>query len=78
MLERVLRLDVPATLALLAEVFPLRPDPTEGLDFGEPAGPREGGTYEGLHRDVLAPMERWFALLRETSGVIQHEVGAFG
>jgi phosphoenolpyruvate carboxylase len=76
--ERLLRLDVPASLALLAEIFPRDPDPTIGLDFGEPPGPREGGTYEALHRDVLTPMLELFALIREISGAIQHEIGAFG
>jgi phosphoenolpyruvate carboxylase len=69
---------VPACLALLADIFPLRPDPTIGLDFGEPPGPRETGTYEALHRDVIAPMQALFELLREISGAIQHEIGAFG
>jgi len=78
LIERLLRLDVPASLALLAEIFPLKPDPTIGLDFGEPPGPREGGTYEALHRDVFAPMQALFELLREISGAIQHEIGAFG
>lgn len=78
LVERLLRLDVPACLALLAEIFPLKPDPTIGLDFGEPPGPREAGTYEALHRDVIAPMQALFDLLREISGAIQHEIGAFG
>lgn len=78
LMERLLRLDVPASLSLLAEIFPLKPDPTIGLDFGEPPGPRERGTYEALHRDVIAPMQGLFELLREISGAIQHEIGAFG
>jgi phosphoenolpyruvate carboxylase len=76
--ERILRLDIPGVLAALAEIFPLNPDPTQGLDFGEPRGPREAGTYGGLHREVFAPMRDCFALLREISGIIQHEIGAFG
>jgi phosphoenolpyruvate carboxylase len=76
--ERILRLDIPGVLAALAEIFPLNPDPTQGLDFGEPRGPREAGTYGGLHRDVFTPMGEGFALLREISGAIQHEIGAFG
>ena len=78
LLERLLRLDVPGSLTLLTDVFPLRPDPTAGLDFGEPPGPREGGTYEALHRDIFEPMRRSFDLVREISGAIQHEIGAFG
>nr|WP_082358999.1 phosphoenolpyruvate carboxylase [Bosea sp. AAP35] len=78
LMERLLQLDVPACLALLGEIFPLKPDPTIGLDFGEPPGPREAGTYEALHRDVIAPMQALFELMREISGAIQHEIGAFG
>jgi phosphoenolpyruvate carboxylase len=78
LLERILRLDIPGALAVLADVFPLRPDPTEGLDFGEPPGPREGGTYEALHRDLFGEMRRGFDLVREITGAIQHEIGAFG
>ncbi|MGX5733991.1 phosphoenolpyruvate carboxylase [Bosea thiooxidans] len=76
--ERLLRLDVPACLKLMAEIFPQAPDPTIGLDFGEPPGPREGGTYEALHRDLFTPMLELFDLIREISGAIQHEIGAFG
>lgn len=78
LLERILRLDMDGALALLGEIFPLNPDPALGLDFGEPPGPREGGAYAALHRDVIEPMRTCFSLLREISGVIQHEIGAFG
>lgn len=78
LLERILRLDMDGALALLGEIFPLNPDPALGLDFGEPPGPREGGAYAALHRDVIEPMRACFALLREISGAIQHEIGAFG
>jgi phosphoenolpyruvate carboxylase len=40
--------------------------------------PRDGKTYETLHHDVFAPMSRAFGLLRQISGAIQHEIGAFG
>ncbi|GGC60860.1 phosphoenolpyruvate carboxylase [Chelatococcus reniformis] len=78
LIERLLRLDVPGSLEVLADVFPQKADPTVGLDFGEPPGPREGGTYEALHREVFAPMRRAFELVREISGAIQHDIGAFG
>lgn len=78
LLERILRLDMAGALALLGQIFPLNPDPALGLDFGEPAGPREGGAYAAFHRDVVEPMRECFGLLREVSGAIQHEIGAFG
>ncbi|TQF76230.1 phosphoenolpyruvate carboxylase, partial [Elioraea sp. Yellowstone] len=78
LVARILRLDVPAAVDLLEEVFPSRPDPAAAMDFGEPAGPREAATYEAEHAEILAPMRRWFALVREGSAAIAHEVGSFG
>ncbi|MEA1831184.1 phosphoenolpyruvate carboxylase [Methylobacterium durans] len=78
LLERFLRLDIDACLTLLAEIFPITPDPTLGLNFGEPAGPRDVGTYEAEHSGLFEPIGRMFAQVREISGMIQHEVGAFG
>jgi len=78
LLSRLLRLDVPAAVDLLEEVFPRRPDPASAMDFGEPAGPRATATYEREHDELFAPMRAWFALVREGSAAIAHEVGAFG
>lgn len=78
LLERFLRLDIDACLALLDEIFPVTPDPTLGLNFGEPAGPRDVGTYEAEHTGLFQPIRRMFTQVREISGMIQHEVGAFG
>ena len=71
LIERILRLNIPASLALLDEIFPMKPDPTVGLDFGEPAGPREGGTYRALHTDIFGPIRSLFDQVREISGAIQ-------
>jgi phosphoenolpyruvate carboxylase len=78
MLERFLRLDIDGCLAILDSIFPNEPDPTLGLNFGEPAGPRDTGTYETEHATLFQPIRRMFAQVREISGMIQHEVGAFG
>lgn len=78
LLERLIRLDVPGAIDLLERIFPRRPDPSLGLDFGEAPTPRGGDAYESLHRDVLAPIRKDFALIRQVSGAIAHEVGAFG
>ncbi|WP_336488645.1 phosphoenolpyruvate carboxylase [Methylobacterium nigriterrae] len=78
LLERFLRLDIDGCLALLDEIFPITPDPTLGLNFGEPAGPRDVGTYETEHTGLFQPIGRMFLQVREVSGMIQHEVGAFG
>ena len=78
LLERFLRLDIDGCLKLLDEVFPITPDPTLGLNFGEPPGPRDVGTYETEHNTLFQPIRRLFIRVREISGIIQHEVGAFG
>jgi phosphoenolpyruvate carboxylase len=76
--RRILMLDVEPALALLEEVFPAAPDPASGLDFHEPAPPREGASYAAEHAAIFEPMRRLFALSRECSAAIGHEVGAFG
>ena len=78
LLERFLRLDIEGCLTLLDEIFPITPDPTLGLNFGEPAGPRDVGTYEAEHTGLFQPIRHMFVQVREISGMIQHEVGAFG
>lgn len=78
LIARVLQLDVPPVLDLLGEIFPAAPDPAGGLDFGEPAPPREGASYAAEHAAIFGPMADYFALVRECSAVIAHEVGAFG
>ncbi|NKC31941.1 phosphoenolpyruvate carboxylase [Falsiroseomonas selenitidurans] len=74
----ILQLDVERALSLLADVFPARPDPATGLDFHEPAPGRGGASYAAEHAALFTPMARLFALVRECSAVIVHEVGAFG
>ncbi|MBW6397745.1 phosphoenolpyruvate carboxylase [Roseomonas sp. HJA6] len=78
LIARLLQLDVPPVLDLLGQIFPAAPDPASGLDFGEPAGPREGASYAAEHATIFGPMAAIFALVRECSAVISHEVGAFG
>ncbi|WP_188965331.1 phosphoenolpyruvate carboxylase [Neoroseomonas lacus] len=78
LVARLLQLDVPPVLDLLGEIFPAAPDPSSGLDFGEPAGPRDGTSYAAEHAAIFGPMAVIFGLVRECSAVISHEVGAFG
>jgi phosphoenolpyruvate carboxylase len=75
---RILQLDVPAALVLLEEVFPAAPGPVAGLDFQEPAPPREGLSYAAEHGAIFGPMGQLFALMRGCGAAITHEVGAFG
>ncbi|SFK89772.1 phosphoenolpyruvate carboxylase [Falsiroseomonas stagni] len=74
----ILQLDVERALKLLAEVFPANPDPSSGLDFHEPAPERTSNSYAAEHATLFHPMGQLFALVRECSAAIVHEVGAFG
>ena len=77
-LRGILQLDLERALALLGEVFPATPDPSAGLDFHEAGPPREGASYAREHAALFTPMASLFALVRECSAAISHEVGAFG
>ena len=74
----MLRLEIPAALTLLAEIFPQAPDASADCDYAEPAGPRAAQAYAMEHAQVFAPMRRQFDLAREIATAITHEVGAFG
>jgi phosphoenolpyruvate carboxylase len=76
--QRILRLDIPASLKLLADVFPAAADPAVDRDYAEPRPDRAAGAYKSEHAEIFEPMARAFALLREISTAVTHEVGAFG
>jgi phosphoenolpyruvate carboxylase len=75
---RIYRLDVPAALSLLGQIFPLKPDGAADLDYGEPPGPRAAAAYTHEHEEIFEPMRRIFGMVREIGTAITHEVGAFG
>jgi phosphoenolpyruvate carboxylase len=75
---RLLRLDVPGALAILAEVFPAAPDPSADRDYAEPRGPRAAVSYQREHETILRPLAELFGLLREIGTAVTHRVGAFG
>ena len=74
----MLRLDVEASLNILAEIFPSAPDPAVDCDYGEPAPKRPTTAYMREHEEILEPIRRLFAMVREIATAITHEVGAFG
>jgi phosphoenolpyruvate carboxylase len=76
--EWLLRLDVPPALALLTQAFPPAPDPAVERDYAEPRAPRSSTAYAREHAEIFQPMARLFALVREISTAITHEVGALG
>jgi phosphoenolpyruvate carboxylase len=76
--QRLLRLDVPGAMATLERIFPSAPDDTSGNDFGEPGTSPNANAYAREHAEIFQPIHRYFALVREISAAISHEVGAFG
>lgn len=74
----ILRLDIEASLQLLAEIFPAAPDPSADCDYGEPVAPRATAAYAREHREIFEPMRVLFGMVREIATAITHEVGAFG
>ena len=75
---RILRLDVPAALVILGEVFPLAGDPAAGRDFGEPAGDRGVVNYRREHEAIFGPLGGMFEMVREIGTAVTHCLGAFG
>jgi phosphoenolpyruvate carboxylase len=74
----ILRLDIEASLKVLAEIFPAAPDASADCDYCEPAPPRRTTAYAREHREIFAPMRRLFGMVREIATAITHDVGAFG
>ncbi len=78
--ERLLRLDTPASLELLRQVFPLRGEPPSDADFGEPSS-YAGAEAQGYRREteeVFDPIGWLFDLMLKISHAVTHEVGACG
>jgi phosphoenolpyruvate carboxylase len=76
--QRILRLDVPAAVEFLAEVFPAAPDPEVERDYAELRAPRASASYAREHDEIFSPMLRLFDLVREIGIAVTHEVGALG
>ena len=74
----LLRLQIPAAMDLLSEIFPIAADPATEQDFGEPPGPRVAGSYIREQHDIVEPLRALFGVVREVATAITHEVGAFG
>jgi phosphoenolpyruvate carboxylase len=74
----ILRLDIDASLTMLAEIFPATADPAADADYGEPAPKRRTSAYAREHEEIFAPIRRYFGMVREIATAVTHEVGAFG
>ena len=78
--DRVLRLEVPAVLEALNEIFPRADREALNLDFGERASyaSESSQTYEVEHERVFQPLGRLYELVRRVSSGVHHILGAFG
>ncbi len=74
----LLRLEVPAVLGALAEIFPDAPDAAAEVDFAEPRGPGVATAYAREHAAIFGPIGELFGLVREVATAVTHEVGSFG
>ncbi|MGP1397870.1 MAG: phosphoenolpyruvate carboxylase [Inquilinaceae bacterium] len=77
---RLLHLDVPDTVALLEEVFPLLEDTVTLEDFGEPAdyASDESQSYRYENERIFRPMLGLYTLIRRVSTAVAHRAGFFG
>jgi phosphoenolpyruvate carboxylase len=79
--ERLMRLDVPAALSALSEIFPCEAPPApQDADFGEPAtySPEETRAWRDVHEALFGPMARLHDLALRISAAVTHEIGAMG
>jgi phosphoenolpyruvate carboxylase len=74
----ILRLDIDASLSMLAEIFPAAGDSAVECDYGEPAARRRTAAYAREHEEIFLPIGGLFAMVREIATAVTHEVGAFG
>ena len=65
LVNRLFRLDVPATLDVLARVFPSEADPAANRDYHEPRGTRGTTAYRREHEELFRPMARLFDLIEK-------------
>jgi phosphoenolpyruvate carboxylase len=80
-MARILILEVPAALRMLAQIFPSQQVNTgEGDDFGEESNyrPEAAMSYAVEHRTIFDPLERLYELVRLIGSALNHEIGAMG
>ena len=77
-ITRILQLDIPAALDVLATIFPSHADAAADRDYFEPRGMRAARAYEREHKEIFEPIATLFAMVREIGTAITHCVGAFG
>jgi phosphoenolpyruvate carboxylase len=80
-LARILVLEVPAAVRMLAQIFPTQQVNTGGSEnFGEESNyrPEAATSYAVEHRTILDPLDRLYELVRVIGSALNHEIGAMG
>jgi phosphoenolpyruvate carboxylase len=80
LVERLLHLDVPETVATLRKIFPAAEPPDDSEEYAEhDTYAREAPSgYAAEHAQIFDPLERAYALTLELSALIALHVGAYG
>ena len=79
LVERLLYLDVPDTVAALRRIFPASQAKDEAEVYAEPdTYARAGSGYAEEHARIFDPIERAYGLMLEFSALIALRVGAYG
>jgi phosphoenolpyruvate carboxylase len=80
-LARILVLEIPAAVKMLAQIFPTRQVNTgEEENFGEESNyqPEAASSYAVEHRTIFDPLDRLYELVRRVGSALNHEIGAMG
>jgi phosphoenolpyruvate carboxylase len=80
LMERLLYLDVPETIALLRRIFPAAAPLDDTEVYAERSTYAGAGTsgYAAEHTEIFDPIERAYALILELSALIALRMGAYG
>lgn len=80
LIQSLLHLNVPGVVEQLKDIFPVRQDDIEAVNFGEAASymPESRRTYEREHATVFDPMMRTFEIVRQIGSAVNYHMGAVG
>ncbi|WP_308911963.1 phosphoenolpyruvate carboxylase [Pseudokordiimonas caeni] len=79
LVERLLHMDVPATIQMLKDIFPATTNGDSDADFGEPStDSSERAGYKKERATIFEPMREAYELMLDITGLIGLEIGAIG
>lgn len=80
LIMRIMHLEIPASLHILGEIFPLIEAADGHLDYGETSTYEEAEvqSYMFEHREIFTPIAEQYELIRRIGSGIVHHIGAVG